>query len=58
MRSGAETQRWLSCRQCDLEGGFNGRTNKLVDGCYSWYVGASMVMVSRLREVGVREECE
>ena len=22
-------------------GGFRGRTNKLVDGCYSWWVGGS-----------------
>lgn len=32
--------RWLSYRQC-VEGGFAGRTNKLVDGCYSHWVGGS-----------------
>ena len=41
-----------------MEGGFNGRTNKLVDGCYSWYVGASIALVSQLREVGERGEGE
>ncbi|KAF2690270.1 terpenoid cyclases/Protein prenyltransferase [Lentithecium fluviatile CBS 122367] len=30
---------WLSARQCSPEGGYNGRTNKLVDGCYSHWVG-------------------
>ena len=41
-----------------MEGGFNGRTNKLVGGCYSWYVGASIALVSQLREVGERGEGE
>ncbi|PVU99024.1 hypothetical protein BB559_001084 [Furculomyces boomerangus] len=27
-------------RQMAVEGGFSGRTNKLVDGCYSYWVGA------------------
>ncbi|KAL9601943.1 MAG: hypothetical protein Q9219_002167 [cf. Caloplaca sp. 3 TL-2023] len=30
---------WLSERQYAPEGGFAGRTNKLVDGCYSHWVG-------------------
>ncbi|KAL8689863.1 MAG: hypothetical protein Q9218_004562 [Villophora microphyllina] len=30
---------WLSARQHAPEGGFAGRTNKLVDGCYSFWVG-------------------
>lgn len=33
-------QRWLAMRQMRFEGGFQGRTNKLVDGCYSfWQAG-------------------
>eukprot|EP01059_Diplonema_ambulator_P012181 TRINITY_DN22409_c0_g1_i1.p1 TRINITY_DN22409_c0_g1~~TRINITY_DN22409_c0_g1_i1.p1 ORF type:complete len:527 (+),score=49.88 TRINITY_DN22409_c0_g1_i1:37-1617(+) len=32
---------WLAKRQCSSQGGFNGRTNKLVDACYSFWVGAS-----------------
>lgn len=31
--------RWLSARQYAPEGGFSGRTNKLVDGCYGHWVG-------------------
>lgn len=31
---------WLSRRQCVYEGGFNGRTNKLVDACYSFWQGS------------------
>lgn len=31
--------RWVACRQMKLEGGFQGRTNKLVDGCYSFWQG-------------------
>ncbi len=33
-------------RQCSLEGGYNGRTNKLVDGCYSWYIGSAIHIVN------------
>ncbi|KAI9209874.1 terpenoid cyclases/protein prenyltransferase alpha-alpha toroid [Polychytrium aggregatum] len=32
--------RWITFRQMDIEGGFSGRTNKLVDGCYSTWQGA------------------
>lgn len=39
---------WLLARQLHLEGGFSGRTNKLVDACYSFWVGASFVMVEVL----------
>lgn len=31
--------RWLVNKQMKLEGGFQGRTNKLVDGCYSFWQG-------------------
>ena len=33
-------RQWAVRRQMRREGGFCGRTNKLVDGCYSWWVGA------------------
>lgn len=36
---------WLSSRQCAPEGGFSGRTNKLVDGCYSHWVGGCWPLV-------------
>lgn len=29
-------------------GGFKGRTNKLVDGCYSWWVGGCAVLAEGL----------
>lgn len=29
-------------------GGFKGRTNKLVDGCYSWWVGGCFPLVDAL----------
>jgi len=29
-------------------GGFRGRTNKLVDGCYSWWVGGCFALVAGL----------
>lgn len=31
---------WLAAKQMRLEGGFQGRTNKLVDACYSFWQGA------------------
>lgn len=31
---------WLANRQMPFEGGYQGRTNKLVDGCYSFWQGA------------------
>ncbi|KAK4190845.1 protein farnesyltransferase subunit beta [Podospora australis] len=36
---------WLSARQYAPEGGFSGRTNKLVDGCYSHWVGGCFPLV-------------
>jgi len=39
--------RWLAKMQgggMDL-GGFKGRTNKLVDGCYSWWVGGCFALL-------------
>lgn len=36
---------WLSTRQYAPEGGFSGRTNKLVDGCYSHWVGSCWPLV-------------
>lgn len=33
-------------------GGFRGRTNKLVDGCYSWWVGGCIALVEGLLGIG------
>lgn len=37
---------WLSQRQVEQLGGFNGRTNKLVDSCYSYWVGATFNIIN------------
>lgn len=37
---------WLSERQLP-SGGLNGRPEKLVDSCYSWWVGSSLAMIGR-----------
>jgi len=42
-------ERWLCRRQMAVEGGFQGRTNKLVDGCYSFWQGATVVLVELVR---------
>uniref|UniRef100_M4BJD9 Protein farnesyltransferase subunit beta n=2 Tax=Hyaloperonospora arabidopsidis (strain Emoy2) TaxID=559515 RepID=M4BJD9_HYAAE len=42
---------WLANRQMPFEGGYQGRTNKLVDGCYSFWQGA----VPALLDETVRE---
>lgn len=36
---------WLSSRQYAPEGGFSGRTNKLVDGCYSHWIGGCWPLI-------------
>ncbi|XP_045502785.1 protein farnesyltransferase subunit beta [Colias croceus] len=40
--------RWSVNRQMRLEGGFQGRTNKLVDGCYSFWQGAILPIISAI----------
>jgi protein farnesyltransferase subunit beta len=40
-------RRWLVARQLGMEGGFQGRTNKLVDGCYSFWQGALPAILSK-----------
>ncbi|KAL3823292.1 hypothetical protein ACHAXA_003440 [Cyclostephanos tholiformis] len=49
---------WLARRQMGYEGGFSGRTNKLVDGCYSfWQGGATAVLDGYLGE-GCDDNCD
>jgi protein farnesyltransferase subunit beta len=53
--------RWLVHMQgSEIEfGGFKGRTNKLVDGCYSWWVGGAFALLEALGISGVPESpCE
>ncbi|EPY52777.1 farnesyltransferase beta subunit Cpp1 [Schizosaccharomyces cryophilus OY26] len=38
--------KWLLQRQDSALFGFSGRTNKLVDGCYSWWVGGSHLILA------------
>lgn len=40
--------KWAANRQMEREGGFQGRTNKLVDGCYSFWQGALFPMLHDL----------
>ena len=46
--SSSESPRWAAQRQGSVEGGFNGRTNKLVDGCYSFWQGGLFPLLQRL----------
>jgi protein farnesyltransferase subunit beta len=39
---------WLARRQMEYEGGFQGRPNKLVDGCYSFWQGSAMALASQI----------
>eukprot|EP00850_Spirogloea_muscicola_P018995 SM000180S03520 [mRNA] locus=s180:177271:181874:- [translate_table: standard] len=41
-------QDWAVFRQGQVEGGFQGRTNKLVDGCYSFWQGGLILLLNRL----------
>lgn len=44
--------RWSVNRQMSVEGGFQGRTNKLVDGCYSFWQGAVFPIISAILSQG------
>ncbi|EGD76967.1 farnesyltransferase [Salpingoeca rosetta] len=41
---------WLANRQMPMSGGFQGRPNKLVDGCYSFWVGGCFPILADLLE--------
>ena len=45
-------EQWLLNRQVKLEGGFQGRTNKLVDSCYSFWQGSAMAIVQIVKNHG------
>ncbi|KAF9346405.1 hypothetical protein BGX26_002106 [Mortierella sp. AD094] len=42
--------KWSASRQMSLEGGFQGRTNKLVDGCYSFWMGGVFPILGKMLE--------
>lgn len=49
--NGQALLRWAAMMQgsaFDEGGGFRGRTNKLVDGCYSWWVGGLFTLIEEL----------
>lgn len=50
--------RWaVGMQGLDIEGGgFKGRTNKLVDGCYSWWVGGVFALIEDLLGIGGASE--
>lgn len=48
---------WTLRRQMSYEGGFQGRTNKLVDGCYSFWVGAT-IPITQATLVGSNKNME
>jgi protein farnesyltransferase subunit beta len=50
--------RWLTHRQGAVEGGFMGRTNKLVDGCYSFWQGGSFPLLGLLMREKEKEKGE
>ncbi|OHE94247.1 prenyltransferase and squalene oxidase [Colletotrichum orchidophilum] len=47
---------WLSSRQYAPEGGFSGRTNKLVDGCYSHWVGGCWPLIDAVLKGAIELE--
>ncbi|KAL0079472.1 terpenoid cyclases/protein prenyltransferase alpha-alpha toroid [Phycomyces blakesleeanus] len=50
--------KWCSGRQMELEGGFQGRTNKLVDGCYSFWGAGDFPLLSKALEHGVNDDID
>jgi len=41
---------WVTARQMSYEGGFNGRTNKVVDSCYTFWQGGVFPLIHRLNK--------
>jgi protein farnesyltransferase subunit beta len=39
--------RWIATMQLEYSGGFCGRAHKLVDSCYSWWIGAAAKTISQ-----------
>ncbi|KAL3317502.1 hypothetical protein Ciccas_003839, partial [Cichlidogyrus casuarinus] len=42
--------KWICERQMSIEGGFQGRTHKLVDSCYSFWQAGSIPIIRRILE--------
>jgi protein farnesyltransferase subunit beta len=53
---GARLLKWLVNRQMKVEKGFQGRTNKLVDGCYGfWQAGIFQLLSSEIQDAFDKE---
>jgi protein farnesyltransferase subunit beta len=50
--------RWMACQQTQPEGGFAGRTNKLVDSCYSQWIGGTWAILQASLGAGERTASE
>lgn len=54
--------RWLTNKQMTVEGGFCGRSNKLVDSCYSYWQGAVFPLIhpflGKLLNLNPKPSCE
>ena len=48
---------WAVQRQGWVEGGFNGRTNQLVDGCYSFWQGGVFPILQQLMQQELPQPC-
>ena len=44
--------RWIADRQMPFSGGFNGRTHKLVDTCYTWWIGSPARTIANYLKIG------
>eukprot|EP01107_Rhizomastix_libera_P001545 TRINITY_DN12535_c0_g1_i1.p1 TRINITY_DN12535_c0_g1~~TRINITY_DN12535_c0_g1_i1.p1 ORF type:complete len:426 (-),score=59.48 TRINITY_DN12535_c0_g1_i1:14-1291(-) len=49
-------EHWVCNRQMNFEGGFQGRTNKLVDSCYSFWQGAICPLLHLAHSGGVTRD--
>lgn len=47
---------WVTARQMSSEKGFNGRTNKVVDSCYSLWQGGVFPLISRILNKELHEQ--
>lgn len=50
--------RWSSMKQMSYSGGFCGRTNKLVDACYSFWVGSLFPMINIVEHISNKIDCK
>lgn len=49
---------WVVMRQMSYEGGFQGRVNKLVDSCYSFWIGGTFAMLGEKYDMSNADSLE